>query len=390
MVHFEVSPAATPGRTFFEQLDELRREHKVFRSSEGDGYWVLTRHEAIVEALNRPDLFSSCANVPTIPNPDFHWIPVMLDPPQHIKWRQLLLRWFTPKRVELLEEPIRARCVSLIEEFVDSGSCDFYADFAVKYPTSIFLEIIGLPVSELPRFLAWVDQILHVDGASEEDQAAMVQTMGEIRAMFAGLLAERRADPSKRSNDIISASLDWQIDGEPIPENDWHSCMLLLFLAGLDTVAAQLCYSFKHMATNDEDRQAIVSDESRIPGAVEELVRANPIVRVGRKVVSDVEFQGCPMKAGEMVYMPLAFAGRDEEVFENGTEIDIDRGKFVNPSFGAGPHRCLGANLARRELIIAMEEWHRRIPNYRIAEGAEVNEHSGLGVYGFDALPLTW
>lgn len=388
--HFEVSPAPTPGRPFFNQLDEMRRRDPVFRSDEAQGYWVLTRYSAIVDALNRPDLFSNCANVPTIPNPDFNWIPVMLDPPQHMKWRQLLLRWFTPKRVESLEVPIRERCRALIAEFADSGSCDFLTDFAVKFPTSIFLQIIGLPVSELPKFLGWVHEILHVDGASDADHSGMSRAMGEIREMFAGLLAERRADPSKRSDDIISASLDWRIDGEPIPDNDWHSCMLLLFLAGLDTVAAQLCYTFKHLATRNADRQTIVADEARIPGAVEELLRANAIVRVGRKVTTDVEFQGCPMKAGDMLYMPLAFASRDEDVFENATGVDIDRPNFVNPAFGAGPHRCLGANLARRELIIAVEEWHRRIPNYRITDESAVVEHSGLGVYGLDALPLSW
>lgn len=377
------------GHSFFEQLDTIRRQHAVFRSDEAQGYWVLTRYEAIVEALNRPDMFSNSANVPTIPNPEFNWIPVMLDPPEHMKWRQLLLRWFTPKRIVALEEPIRERCRTLINEFADSGSCDFLTDFAVKFPTSIFLQIIGLPVSELPKFLAWVHQILHM-GASDSDHSGMNRAMAEIRDMFAGLLAERRADPSKRSDDIISASLDWRIDGEPIPDEDWLSCMLLLFLAGLDTVAAQLCYAFKHLATHDGDRHAIVADEGRIPGAVEEMLRANAIVRVGRKVVSDVTFQGCPMKAGDMLYMPLAFASRDEDVFENATEIDIDRPPFVNPAFGAGPHRCLGSNLARRELIIAMEEWHRRIPHYRIAPGVEIVEHSGLGVYGLDSLPLTW
>jgi len=161
-------------------------------------------------------------------------------------------------------------------------------------------------------------------------------------------------------------------------------------MAGLDTVASQLSYIFRHLATDEADRRAIVADPGRIPNAVEELLRYYSIVRVGRRVTRDTDFHGCPMKAGDMVAMPLAFASMDEEAFADAGEIDIDRSVFGNLAFGAGPHRCLGSHLARRELIVAVEEWHKRIPHYRVTEGEQPLEHSGGGVAGLDYLPLSW
>lgn len=386
VMHFEVSPEPDPDKSFFRRMDDVRRQHPIFRSDEAQGYWVLTRNELVLEALQRPEIFSSAANVPTLPDPPYRWLPIMLDPPEHTKWRRLLSAWFSPGRIAKMEDPIRERAKELVDSVLDSGSCDFVSDFAVRFPTSIFLEIIGLPVSELPRFMALVDQVLHHDS----DPQAMMVAINEIREMFGGLLVERRDDPAKRSDDIISAALEWTIDDEPIPDEDLKACLLLLLLAGLDTVVAQLSYMFEYLAEHEDDRRALVEDESRIPNAVEEMLRAHPIVRLGRKVTEDVDFHGCPMKAGDMVYMPLAFASRDEDVYENATEVDIDRSVFANLSFGAGPHRCLGSHLARRELVVAVQEWHRRIPDYRVAEGAAVHEHSGLGVYGIDSLPLTW
>ncbi|WP_375482651.1 cytochrome P450 [uncultured Jatrophihabitans sp.] len=390
VVRFEFSPVATPGESFFAQLDELRREHRVFRSDEAQGYWVLARNDLIVEALQHPETFSSVATVPTMPDPPFRWIPIMLDPPGHTKWRRLLGGWFSPGRTAKLETPVREMCTTLVDGLVDGGRCEFVADFAARFPTTIFLQIIGLPVSELSRFMAWEDKILHFDSETDPDYSQMMTAMNEVTAMFSSLIAERRADPSRRADDIISASLDWQIDGRPVSDDDVLSCLLLLFMAGLDTVASQLSFMLHHLATHDRDRRALVEDPNRIPGAVEEMLRAHAIVRVGRKVARDVDFHGCPMKAGDMVSMPLAFASRDEDVFQDATTVDIDRPSFANLAFGAGPHRCLGSHLARRELVVALEEWHRRIPEYQVTPGAQVLEHAGNGVYGVDSLPLSW
>jgi cytochrome P450 len=390
VLHFEFAPAATPGERFFDQLDEIRRDHPIFRSDEAQGYWVFTRNDIIMDALQDPETFSSAATVPTIPDPPYAWIPIMLDPPLHTRWRQLLGGWFSPGRTGTLEGTIRERCASLIAGLKPKGGCDFVADFASQFPTVIFLAIMGLPVDELERFMAWEDKILHFDTETDPDYSQMIAAMDQVRAFMGELITTRRADPSTRGDDLISAAIDWEIDGAPIPDEDLQSCLLLLFMAGLDTVASQLSYMFHHLATVPADREKLVADPSLIPGAVEEMLRAFTIVRLGRKVTKDVEFHGAALKAGDMVAMPLAFASRDEDAYTDATGVDLDRGVFRNLAFGGGPHRCLGSHLARKELVVALEEWHRIIPEYTVPAGEEPLEHSGNGVYGYDSLPLSW
>jgi cytochrome P450 len=379
-----------PGGSHFKKLDELQgKARPFFRANEGEGYWVFTDHDAILEALQDPELFSNEAVAPLEPNPPYKWIPMMLDPPEHGKWRHLLGLYFSPKRVRDLEDEQRAFARELIGKFVDKGSCDFYSEFASIFPTTIFLQIMGLPTDGLPDFMRWEEKILHSTENSDPDRSIAIGAMMEVVAYFTELIEERRADPSKLGDDIISHALDWRVDGEPPSDPDILSCMLLLFMAGLDTVASQLSYSFLHLATHPEDRKRIAADPGLVPVAVEEFLRAYPIVQTGRKVTRDTEFHGCPIKKGEVVKLPLGMAGRDPQEYARGGEVDLDAPRPRHLSFGAGPHRCLGSHLARQEMTVVFEEWHKLIPDYELADGAEVLEHSG-GVYGIDALPLQW
>ena len=202
---------------------------------------------------------------------------------------------------------------------------------------------------------------------------------------FAAIVAERREQPQ---DDIISKAIEYQIDGKPVSDADLLSFCLLMFMAGLDTVTMTLGWSFLHLARNPEDRIRIAEQPESIPRAVEEFLRAYAIVIPARKVTADVEVQGCPLKAGDMVSLPLVAATRDDNAFANATIIDIERSPNNHIAFGAGPHRCLGAHLARRELKIAMEEWHKRIPSYALAPGAELVEYGGQ--IGLESLPLVW
>jgi cytochrome P450 len=163
---------------------------------------------------------------------------------------------------------------------------------------------------------------------------------------------------------------------------------LLMFMAGLDTVATQLTFNFWHLATHDDDRQRLLAEPALWPTAIEELLRYYAFVTPGRKVVKDTEIAGCPVKAGQMVLLPFVSANRDPREFPDADRVVIDRKVNRHLSFGAGPHRCLGSHLAREELLTAMTMWHERIPHYRIPEGAEIREHGGqLGILG---LPLEW
>jgi cytochrome P450 len=379
-----------PAGSNFRRLDDLQQQHRPFlRASEAQGYWVLTDHDVIVDGLQHPELFSNAAAVPIEPDPPYKWIPMMLDPPEHTKWRHLLGLYFSPSRVKQLEDDQRVFAADLIEKLRADGKCDFYKDFAAVFPTTIFLQIMGLPIDKLADFMVWEDKILHATAESDPDRSGAMMAMMEVVGYFGGLIAEKRADPGARGDDIVSHALQWQIDGETPADNDLLSCMLLLFMAGLDTVASQLSYAFHHLATHPADRQKLVDEPSRIPLAIEELLRAQPIVQTARIAVADVEFHGCPIKKGDMVAFPLGMANRDPQVFERGGTVDFDAPRPRHSSFGAGPHRCLGSHLARQEMVVALQEWHRLIPDYEVDDESAVVEHTG-GVYGIDRLPLRW
>ncbi|MGB8403188.1 MAG: cytochrome P450 [Mycobacterium sp.] len=383
-----IAPPAGP-LDFFTQIDDLRATATpAVRTAEAGGYWILTDAQAIREGLLRPELFSSQVITPTDPNPAFKWLPVMLDPPEHTKWRTVLAGYFSPSRIRGMATDQRRFANELIDAVQASGECDYIASFGQHFPASIFLQIMGMPEEHLGQFMEWEHMILHPEPNSPNPDALRIAGMGAVVKYFSGLIAERRANPNPDAHDIVSDALNWVIDGESVPDADLLNCLLLLFMAGLDTVTGQLSYIFHHLATHPEDRSRIVADPSLIPHAVEELLRIYPIVQTSRKLTQDVDFHGCPMKAGDMAMFPLAAAGRDEAAFADALTLDFDRADTRHHiSFGAGPHRCLGAHLARQELIIAIEEWHRRIPDYEIT--GTPTEHKG-GVYGIDNLRLRW
>lgn len=374
----------------FRRLDAFQAASRPYlRTDEAEGYWVFTDSDVILEGLQKPELFSSTVITPTDPNPLVKWIPVMLDPPDHGKWRKLLGAYFSPGRVERLEAEQRQFAVDLIERFRASGSCDYYADFAGIFPTTIFLQIMGLPIDRLDDFMVWEGKILHATAESDPDHSIAFGAMMEVVGYFQGLITERRENPDSRGDDIVSHAIDWRIDGEAPSDEDLLSCMLLLFMAGLDTVAAQLTYAVHHLATHPEHRARLAADPAQVPHAVEELLRAYPIVQTARRATQDLDFHGCPLKAGDMVAFPLGMAGRDPKTYERAGEVDLDAGPVRHISFGAGPHRCLGSHLARQEMVVALQELLRLVPDFEVADPDKVVEHSG-GVYSIECLPLRW
>jgi cytochrome P450 len=372
-----------PALTSFERMDGYQdRARPALWTEDTPGYWVFTDHDVILDGLQRPDLWSSQVVTPTEPDPPYKWIPVMLDPPEHTRWRRLLGGYFTPKRTKGMLDEQRRLAAEIIEAVRPKGECDFARDVARVFPATIFLQIMGMPVDKFPEFMEWEEKILH-SGEAEVRMEGMQLVMG----YFAGLIAERRADPDPEASDIVNNALNWEIDGEPVSDADLLNCMLLLFMAGLDTVASQTSYAFLHLATHTEDRKRITASPELVPHAVEELLRVYPITQTARKATRDVEFHGCPVKAGDMAAFPLSAAGRDESVFPDARRVDLDREDVRHLSFGAGPHRCLGSHLARQEMAVLLAEWHRLIPDYELVETPM--EHSG-GVWGLDALRLRW
>ena len=183
------------------------------------------------------------------------------------------------------------------------------------------------------------------------DPDRQFNAMLEVVGYFSDLIVKRRAEPR---DDMVSYVLGSQIDGAPIPDKDILDLCLLMFMAGLDTVAAQLTYTFWHLATHDEDRRRMVAEPNLIATAIEESLRYYAFVVTGRKVATDVEIDGCPVKAGEMVMLPITSGNRDPREFERADEFVIDREVNRHIAFGAGPHRCLGSHLARKEMQLSL------------------------------------
>ena len=371
----------------WELIDDLQEKHEYFWMDFAFGYWVLTEPESIREAFQRPELFSSSAEVASEPNPKYTFIPTNIDPPEHIKYRHILNPRFSPAAVQRLSDPTEQFCRAIIGGFLADGSCDFIADFASVFPTMVFMRSLGLPVEDTPMFVAHVATIFANlrDPAMADELGAALQA---IRDYFQDALDDRRRDPRDPEGDFLSYFLASEKDGSPLSNEEILNICQVLSMAGLETTAGQLGFMFHHMATHPEEQRRIVEDPSVIDRAVEEFLRAHAIVLPGRKVTEDVEFHGCPMQKGDMVMLPIPAANRAPSLMEHPTEIEFDRPQTRHIAFGLGPHRCLGVHLARRELATALAVWHELIPSYRLATEEPLVERGGQ--LGLEHLPLRW
>jgi cytochrome P450 len=247
---------------------------------------------------------------------------------------------------------------------------------------------MGLPHEDLPLFLKWRDQMVRPDVAPGDVGGAervRREAAAEISDYFRVAIAERRADPN---DGLLSQIVQWKIDGEPLSERELLGMSHLLLIGGLDTVTATLDCMIAFLATHPDHRREIVEHADRIPAAVEEMLRwLTPVMVVPRSIAQDVEMGGVQLKAGDSVQLVLGSANDDEEVF-GPPEVDFGRDPNRHLAFGGSHHLCLGAHLARLELRVALDEFHQRIPDYRIADGADV--HYSLGIRQAENLPLVF
>lgn len=356
---------------------------RAFFSPCNGGYWVLTKADDIRAALQDSELFSSAATgIPAQPDRKEKLYPLELDPPLHRPYRQALSPFFAPKTVAAKAASITRVCAELLDHLAPQGGCEFNADFAQPFPTTIFTAMLGLPNSESKHFVEWNSVLLH----GHSDPARRAAAAAEINAYLRDLVEQRAASPQ---DDLVSKLLDTTIEGEPVSREAVQNFTFLLFVAGLDTVTAALTFAFRFLAENPAHRQQLLDDPALISGAVEELLRVFSFVNMGRTVVRDVEFAGVQMKAGDRVLTSTTLASMDPDEFEDPLTVDFGRRANRHLAFGAGPHRCAGSHLAREELRTALTEFHRRIPHYEAVRVEEIRMHGG-GAMGMDRLFLRW
>lgn len=367
----------------------LRRLHEsdvpeVFWTTKNGGHWVVTRSTEINAVLSDTAHFSSrYINVPKTP-PEREMPPLkplQVDPPDHMKYRNLLMAALSPKAVQGLGENARALAIELIEGFRARGECEFVSEFAQHLPVAIFLNIVDLPESDRPYLTQLTEVVVRSDDESQRQAALQkigVYGMQKVR--------ERRAHPG---SDLISSLATAKVDGKELDDFALTGMMTLLLLAGLDTVASMMGFFARFLATNPDHRRQLVSNPASMQNAVEELLRRYPIANLARVVKEDVDFGGVAMKAGDMVVVPTALDGLDDRRFSDPLKVDFSREKPIHATFGGGVHRCMGSMLARTELRVFLDEWLKRIPDFQISPDADVTV-SVRSVATITSLPLVW
>jgi cytochrome P450 len=369
-------------------LNEVREMAPIVFNTSVRGFWMVNRYDEVKEALQRPEVFTNDV-VSALGEPESHvrLLPQNLNPPEHVWYRHVLNPWFSPGSVKRIEPLARERCVAMIEALAPKGACDLATDFAMLLPTEIFLAMLGLPVEDGETMLPLVEGIFRgFFGGDPDEMAAVVE---QSMKYYERIIDDRIVNRRDVKTDFVTYLLQSEVDGKPLPREDALILCFTIMLAGLDTTRSALGYVFHHLATHDDHRQLLIDRPELIPDAVEEFVRLyGLIIQDGRYVAQDVDFYGCPMKKGDLVWLGLAQASRDPAKFERPDEFVIDREFTKHMGFAAGAHRCLGSHLARSELVIVLEEWLARIPHFRLASHEGITERGGQ--MRLNSVPLAW
>ncbi|HEY7916184.1 MAG TPA: cytochrome P450 [Acidimicrobiales bacterium] len=393
MSQAEESEAFEPGG--FMDSDVSANPQPYYRRAQASGTVVagtfgpqVVRRSAVEYALQHPEEFSSAMEAVDL-GQSVPLIPLQVDPPDHRKYRRLLDPIFAPRQMNALEPDIARMVNERIDGFIDRGRCEFADELAVPLPSSVFLRLVGLPLSQLDLFLSMKDGILRPSGSDlEEVQASQKVAARQIEEYFADVVRERQKSPGKQ-DDLLSLFLSAEVEGHRLTIDEIVGICFLFILAGLDTVTDSLECFFAYLAQHPEQRRRIVEDPSLIPSTVEELLRwESPVTTVSRTTTSDLELGGCPIAKGSTVGIIIGAANIDEEALPDAFTVDLERNPNKHLAFGGGIHRCLGSHLARLELRIALREWHLRIPDYSLAPGAELIYQPGLRQ--IEKLPLVF
>jgi len=345
--------------------------------------WCLTKHSDAFFMLRNPEVFSNegATPFPRDPNDYFYFIPIEIDPPEHNKYRAILAPVFSPAGVSKLEQKVRDLSNALIDELIDAKQCEFTTDFGRPLPVSVFLDIMGLPQEKRDTFVKWAVDLLH-----SNDREIMGRAMHSITQYLKEAIEDKRQNPDDA---VISRIVHAEIDGRPMSGPEIFGFVCFLFIGGLDTVFATLNNMWLWLAQNPDRCREMINDPDNIDNQVEELLRCFSVTFSGRMVAKDFEMRGVQFKKGDRVTAILPACNFDPDIFPNPTEIDFSRPRKPILAFAQGVHSCMGAHLARLEIKIAIQEWLKRIPEFELAESAEIIYKPG-GVVGPEYVPLVW
>ncbi len=349
------------------------------------GFYALSRYEDVRRALHDPATYCSGRGF-LLEDIDDFTLPMLLgmDPPDHTRLRATISRAMTPRRVALLEAPIRERCRALIDGFAARGSVELIGDFAGRLPMWVIARLLGVPEADQDELRVLADTMVHRDDRTRGVPATGKDAAARIYAYFEQLLAERGADDA---DDLLSLLIAAERAGE-ISHLEIVGFCFLLIIAGNETTTKLLGNLACELTRHPEAKARLLADPNLVPNAVEEMLRYDTSTHMmARTLTRDVELHGRRLEAGRKVALLLASANRDERRWPDADRFDVGRDTADHVAFGFGVHFCLGAALARLEARVALEELLARLPDFAVDEPGLVRVHSG-NVRGYSAVPI--
>lgn len=352
------------------------------------GHWIATNGDTVREIYSAPSRFSSeVIFLPKEAGEKYQMVPTRMDPPEHTPYRKSLDKGLNLAQIRKVETKIRGIAAELIDAFLPLGGCDFSADYANVFPVKVFMALCDLPMSDVPLLTRFARMMTRPEGNTPEEMAAELEAGNDGFFAYAGPIIEARR--GKGGQDLISIMIDSEINGAPIDHDKAVGLIALLLLGGLDTVVNFLSFMMIYLARNPALVADLRSDPLKLARSAEEMFRRFPVVAEARMVAHDQIFKETTLKKGDMILIPTAMHGLDSGHNVDPLRIDLARRGIAHSTFGGGPHRCAGMHLARMEVIVTLDEWLKRIPEFEIREGERPIYHSGT-VAAVDNVALVW
>jgi cytochrome P450 len=381
-----------PGLAFYEE-----REIEGVPFPKGPGYYALARHEDVWQASRNAQVFCSGqgSNIGDLPQEmnEFFGSMINMDDPKHFRLRSIVSKGFTPREIGRVEEYVKVKARSIVDGLLErypEGECDFVEEVAAPLPLQIICEMMGIPPEDEQQIFTWTNTILGAGDPEFGGTLEALMTTALQMFMYAQALGESRlADPK---DDMTSAMMHAVVDGERLSAQEFGSFFILLVVAGNETTRNAISHGMRALTQFPEQRAIWFNDfEAHTKTAVEEIVRwATPVIHFRRTVTEDTVLGGTALKAGDKVVMWYNSANRDERAFVDPFTFDIRRSLLpAQAGFGAGgPHFCLGANLARREISVMFEEIHHRLPNLQIVSEPDMLQSAFIN--GIKRMRCSW
>jgi len=379
----------------YPYYQRLRDEAPLYHNEEL-GFWALSRHRDVLQGFRNSTTLSNREGVSLDPvSRGPHASKTMsflaMDDPDHLRLRTLVSKGFTPRRIRELEPRVTEIAVQhldvMLERAVVGSTVDYVGEFAGKLPMDIISELMGVPVADRDQVRAWADGVMHREDGVNDVPAAAIEASLNLIVYYQDMVAERR---KKLTDDLTSALLEAEIDGDQLTDEEIIGFMFLMVIAGNETTTKLLANAAFWGHKNPDQLSPIYEDLSRVPLWVEETLRYDTSSQILARMVSgELTLYDTTIPEGDVVLLLPGSAHRDGRVFENPNDYLIGRdigSKLM--SFGSGAHFCLGAHLARMEARVALAELFKRIRGYEVDEANAVRVHSS-NVRGFAHLPIT-